>query len=59
MMNISLKVVKKDLILDISESQKFNIFFNHGDEYQFKIGQKGLDFGHFRESKIKNFLQLW
>ena len=27
-MNTSLKVVKRDLTSDISETQKFNIFFN-------------------------------
>ena len=33
------------------------IFFSHGEKYQLRIGQKELDFGYFRESKIQNFLQ--
>ena len=38
--NISLELVKKNLIQGIRESQKFKIFFNHGEEYKFRIGQK-------------------
>ena len=52
LMNISLEFFKKDLILDIQESQNFKISFNHGDNYYFRIGQKGLDFGDLRAPRI-------
>ena len=31
-------------------------FFNHGEEYQLRIGQKVLDFRYLIVSKIQNFL---
>ena len=60
-MNVSIELVKKDLILGIKECQKFTIFFNHGDEYQFEIGKKTWFWGlksvknsKFSSTMVKN-----
>ena len=49
--------LKKGLDLWHSRESKLKIFFNHGEEYLLRIGQKGHDFRNLKS--VKNFIQPW